>query len=203
MAQMHTWAVTETGTVRRGRGRPPTSHAQKAIRAAATRLFAQHGYSGTSVRDIAAAAGVDPALVSRHFGSKEGLFLSTMTVDEDFRGLVDGPLDELGRAILTRIVTRMDGPGGGVFAALVGALALPEVRASLARSTDEHVIGPLARRLSGPDVDLRARLVGAQLNGLLFSLHVSPDPDLAQRPRAEVLDVYARALQTLIDDPAG
>ncbi|WP_199589324.1 TetR family transcriptional regulator [Blastococcus sp. TF02A-26] len=193
--------MTESGTVRRGPGRPPSSHAQRAIRAAAARLFARHGYSGTSVRDIAAGAGVDPALVNRHFGSKEGLFLATMSVDEDFRGLVDGPLGELGRAILTRVVTRMDGPGGGVFAALVGALALPEVRAHLARSTDEHVVGPLARRLSGPDADLRARLVGAQLHGLLFSLHVSPDPELAQRPRAEVLDAYARALQALIDDP--
>ncbi|RYY97735.1 MAG: TetR/AcrR family transcriptional regulator [Chitinophagaceae bacterium] len=36
-------------------------------------LFAQKGYDGTSVRDIAEAAGVNLAMISYYFGSKEGL----------------------------------------------------------------------------------------------------------------------------------
>ena len=43
------------------------------IRDAALRLFANHGAEGVTVRQIAAAARVSPALVIRHFGSKEGL----------------------------------------------------------------------------------------------------------------------------------
>jgi AcrR family transcriptional regulator len=43
------------------------------IRDAALRLFADHGADGVTVRQIAAAARVSPALVIRHFGSKEGL----------------------------------------------------------------------------------------------------------------------------------
>ncbi len=43
------------------------------IRDAAIALFGAQGYDGTSVRAIAAAAGVSPALVLHHFGSKEGL----------------------------------------------------------------------------------------------------------------------------------
>ena len=43
------------------------------IRDAALRLFADHGAGGVTVRQIAAAAGVSPALVIRHFGSKDGL----------------------------------------------------------------------------------------------------------------------------------
>jgi len=40
----------------------------------AERLFADGGYDGTSIRDIAARAGVQAAVVGYHFGSKEELF---------------------------------------------------------------------------------------------------------------------------------
>jgi AcrR family transcriptional regulator len=43
------------------------------IRDAALALFGTHGFDGASVRDIAARAGVSPALVMHHFGSKEAL----------------------------------------------------------------------------------------------------------------------------------
>lgn len=40
----------------------------------AERLFAEHGFSGTSVRDISAASGVNQALIAYYFGGKEGLY---------------------------------------------------------------------------------------------------------------------------------
>ena len=43
------------------------------IRNAALRLFADHGPAAVSVRQIAEAAGVSPALVLHHYGSKAGL----------------------------------------------------------------------------------------------------------------------------------
>jgi AcrR family transcriptional regulator len=44
----------------------------------ARRLFWSRGYSNVSVRQIASAAGVDVALISRYFGSKLGLFKATL-----------------------------------------------------------------------------------------------------------------------------
>jgi TetR/AcrR family transcriptional regulator, regulator of cefoperazone and chloramphenicol sensitivity len=57
--------------------RPPTlmsdPTAKSRVREAALVLFAENGVAGTSLRAIAAAAGVSPGLVIHHFGSKDGL----------------------------------------------------------------------------------------------------------------------------------
>ena len=47
--------------------------ARARIRDAAIRLFAERGIDGTTVRDIAQAAGVSPGLLRHHFGSKDAL----------------------------------------------------------------------------------------------------------------------------------
>ena len=44
-----------------------------AIRNAALRLFADRGPDAVTVREIATQAGVSPALIVHHFGSKDGL----------------------------------------------------------------------------------------------------------------------------------
>jgi TetR/AcrR family transcriptional regulator, regulator of cefoperazone and chloramphenicol sensitivity len=47
--------------------------ARARIRQAAMAQFAEHGFERTTIRGIAAAAGVSPGLVRHHFGSKQGL----------------------------------------------------------------------------------------------------------------------------------
>jgi AcrR family transcriptional regulator len=61
--------------MKRGRNRPPASRApgRKALIQAGLKLFAEHGFAGTSIRDLAARAGVSQGLVRNHFGSKDGL----------------------------------------------------------------------------------------------------------------------------------
>lgn len=56
-------------------GHPATEDltARARIRDAAIELFAERGMDGTTVRDIAQAAGVSPGLLRHHFGSKEAL----------------------------------------------------------------------------------------------------------------------------------
>ena len=46
---------------------------------AARRLFAKANYGNVGIREIGAAAGVNPALISRYFGSKRNLFLADST----------------------------------------------------------------------------------------------------------------------------
>lgn len=56
---------------------------------AALKLFAEHGYAGASVRDVAAAAGVKPATIYAHYASKEHLLAELCRVghDEHYRAV--------------------------------------------------------------------------------------------------------------------
>lgn len=59
-------------------GAVPACSAARQILATAGRLFAERGYEGTSVHDIASAAGVSKAAVFHHFASKQALYLAAL-----------------------------------------------------------------------------------------------------------------------------
>ena len=52
-----------------------------AILQAAKAEFAEHGYDRANIRAIAAIASIDPSMVMRYFGNKEGLFAAAVDVD--------------------------------------------------------------------------------------------------------------------------
>lgn len=58
--------------------RPGDEPTAAALIAAAVEVMAVHGYHGTSVRDIAAAAGTSPAILYHHFSSKHALLLTIL-----------------------------------------------------------------------------------------------------------------------------
>ena len=90
------------------------------ILVAARSHFSADGYEATGVREIAASAGVNPALVIRHFGSKERLFIDTIGADSSWGDVLDGPLEEIGsRAV--RAVLRGHRHGYRAFGAMLRA----------------------------------------------------------------------------------
>jgi AcrR family transcriptional regulator len=171
-------------------------HSRVAIRDAAVRLFAEQGYAGTSVRDIAGAAGVDPALVIRHFRSKEGLFLDTMRLEFDDLDL-DGPLDTLGERLI-RSLLDADDHVRGVYLALLRASDAGGISSSLRAAHEEGFVAPLAARLTGEDAALRARLAAALVGGLFYALWVVRDDELLATPHAELARRYGALLQPLV-----
>ena len=79
--------VTDRSSAGRGR-RPGAPDTRAEILGAARSLFAARGFAGTSVRAIAAEAGVDPALVHHYFGTKDDLFVAALQLPVDPRELL-------------------------------------------------------------------------------------------------------------------
>ncbi|WP_026454171.1 TetR/AcrR family transcriptional regulator [Saccharomonospora iraqiensis] len=176
---------------------------REAIRAAAGRLFREHGFAGTAVRDIAAEAGADPALVIRHFGTKELLFLDTMHLSMDDEPLLDVPPEDLGRRFV-EVLLDSDDATRDVYLALLRGSGTPRIADRLKDVHETAFVRPLRARLSGPDADTRARLAGALVSGLLYALWVVGDEQLLATDRRDLVARYGALLQhTLTPDGSG
>lgn len=167
------------------------------IRRCAARRFCRDGYASTSVRAIAADAGVDPALVIRYYGSKEELFLKTLPVQGFWDDMLAGPLQSLGERLVDFVLSRASDEMLRIHTTLVRASDSPAVRARLYEIVDRSFIELLSERLPGPDPVLRARLIAAQVGGLLQSLSIS-DEALRDYDRATVATVYGQAIQSTV-----
>ncbi|HEU5107853.1 MAG TPA: TetR family transcriptional regulator, partial [Micromonosporaceae bacterium] len=84
--------------------RPGQTETREDILAAARRLFGERGYDGTTIRGIAAEAGVNPALVHHFFGTKDRMFVAALNLPIDpvtvVARLTDGPREETAQRLL-------------------------------------------------------------------------------------------------------
>lgn len=161
--------------------------------ATARRMFAERGYDKTSLRDIAAAAGVDPALIRHYFGSKAELFRATVGWPFDPEQFGARILGE-GRADLPERLTRaffelweQPDTRAPLLAILRGA-ATHEESAALVRQFIEQRLYPLiATALTGPDAALRVDLAMGQLLGIAYLRHVLRIEPIASRTAEELI----------------
>ncbi|GAA0470475.1 TetR family transcriptional regulator [Actinoplanes capillaceus] len=166
------------------------------IRNAATRLFRERGFARTSVRDIAAQAATNPALVIRHFGTKELLFLDTMHLTIDDEPLLDVPLERFGERFIEVLLA--DDDIRGVYLALVHGSNEQRIRARLQDIHERTFVEPVRARLAGPDADIRARLAAAVVGGLLYALWVVEDEHLVTADRPVLVARYGALLQAAL-----
>ncbi|MEZ0448904.1 TetR family transcriptional regulator [Cellulomonas sp. ICMP 17802] len=178
-----------------------TETGREAVERHARTMFEQQGYAGTSVRALATAAGVDPALVIRWFGSKEELFLRVMSLAERPLPDLGGPTGSLGERLVEfalapdQISVRRD------LTALIRASDSSSVRSRLRHVTRTLFVERLVDRLEGPHAELRAHLIASQLGGLLQSWDVAEDESLLAASRERIVALYGPAVQALIDPP--
>jgi AcrR family transcriptional regulator len=185
---------------RRGRPRGGESGTRERIIAAAVEVFAESGYDGTTMRAIAARAGVDSALLHHYFGTKADLFTETigapMRPDVDIPSLLEGPVELLGEHVVRYVLEAWEQPdtrkrGVVLLRAGIGnRLATPLLSEFLQR----ELFSKIAARLDTPDSALRASLVASQVAGLLITRHVLRLPAIAE---ASVDELVARVAPTV------
>lgn len=169
------------------------------IRVAAARLFRERGFARTSVRDIAAQAVTNPALVIRHFGTKELLFLDTMQFTIDDEPLLDVPLERFGERFIELVLSEDD--IRGVYLALVRGSNEAQIKVRLQAIHERTFVRPVRARLAGPDADLRARIAAAVVGGLLYALWVVEDEALLAADRSGLIAHYGALLQQALTGP--
>ena len=184
----------------RGR-RPGGSDSRERILEAARARFAAHGYDRTRVRDVAADAGVDAALVHYYFATKDGLFAAAMQLPvrpaEVIGPLVDAGVDGLGERMLRTLLAVWDQPSNqaALLALVSGAAGHAGAAAALREFVGREIVGRVAA-VSDP---LRATLVASQIMGLIAARYVARIEPLASLPADEVVPLVAPTLQRYLD----
>ncbi|ESW99958.1 TetR family transcriptional regulator [Mesorhizobium sp. LSJC268A00] len=134
---------------------------------AARRLFSEHGYDGTSIRDVAAQASIDPAMVIRYFHSKDELFARAAVVDLQ---LPDQRIDPtaIGETLIRRFLVNWEGQANGPgMIILLRSAASNEHAAEKVRDVFANQVRPMVASIGDPaDAGRRAGLVASQLLGL-------------------------------------
>ncbi|NJP92571.1 TetR/AcrR family transcriptional regulator [Nonomuraea sp. FMUSA5-5] len=168
---------------------------------AAQQSFAERGYTATTIRGVATAADVDPALVLQFFGSKDGLFDAALRVDPPTRSLLtlvhESDADVLGERLLRRYLELWETPGTGarLLAVVRGSAASPSASAMVAAFMSEEVMLPLARAIGADHAELRANLTGAHLLGVATARYVLRVEPLASLDRERLVAIQAPVVQ--------
>ncbi|WP_019854684.1 TetR family transcriptional regulator [Actinopolyspora mortivallis] len=189
------------GNRRRGR-RAGGDETRRALLTAARTAFAENGYDGATVRDIARRAGVDPAMVRHWFGGKERLFTAAVSLPLEparlLPDLLDGPRERLGERVLGTFLRTWDEAGGGEFTALVRSVSDREEAGRMLREfLTSTLLEPLLRELRADRTGLRAALCASQLVGLgmiRYVIRLSPldeaDVETVTRTMAPTVQHY-------------
>jgi AcrR family transcriptional regulator len=180
---------------------PRRSDATKAaILAAAREQFAASGYQAATIRSIATAAGIDPSMVMRYYGNKEGLFAAAAEFDLQLPDLQALPREGVGAALVAHFMDRWE--DDEALMALLRTAVTNEAAAERMRSMFASQVAPAIARLLGlprSAAALRAGLVATQLLGLALCRYVLKLPPVVGLSRAEVVRRVAPAVQGYLD----
>lgn len=166
------------------RRRNDAARSRALLVAAATALFDERGYQAATIRDIAARAGVDAALIARYFGGKEGLYLAALAQEPEPTQALD-PSSLVAR-LLDKSERRRHSP-----------LTLAMVSPMLGESIREQVRPLIERRLTKPLVEWLTR-AGARDPQLLGELLVASTVGISLTRSSGTLRTLSSASPTQI-----
>jgi AcrR family transcriptional regulator len=195
------------GQRRPGRWRSGAESRERLL-AAARSAFAQYGYDKATIRQIAAEARVDPAMVHYFFTTKSKLFATAMELPANpadrVASLLDGGLDGLGSQIIRHFLQVWDDAGSfEPMCALLRSAPTDNQSAGLLREFIQgEILGQVARVIGTDDAALRAELVGSQLMGIALARYVVRIEPLASASPDTIVAWLGPAMQRYLTDPS-
>ncbi|MEV3855329.1 TetR family transcriptional regulator [Streptomyces sp. NPDC050095] len=165
------------------------------ILTAARERFAADGYERATIRAIARDARIDPSMVMRYYGNKEGLFAAAVALDLRIPDPAGIPREEIGRAMIGHFVDLWE--ENEVLTALLRVGATNPAAAARMQDVVRDQLVPVARQTcADPEqAPARAALVASQTLGLAMTRYVLRFPASVALSRAEILDWLGPTIQ--------
>jgi AcrR family transcriptional regulator len=184
---------------RPGRWRTGAESKQRILDAARA-LFREHGYGATTVRAVAAAAGVDSAMVFYFFGSKQGLFAAAIEMSAQLPPAIESifadGLDGLGERIIRTLVETIDASGRTPLTVLTRSARTNDQSETLIREyIDREITSRVATLLGTPDAAFRAGMVNVQLLGLTMARYIVRIEPIASSSVDELVSRFGPLVQ--------
>ncbi|MET0693873.1 MAG: TetR family transcriptional regulator [Propionibacteriaceae bacterium] len=176
---------------------------RRAILEAARSQFAARGFDGANLRAIGAEASIDPSMVMRYFGSKEGLFAAAVDVDLLLPDLAAWPSADHGLVLIRHFLRRWEGDlSDHVLVMLMrSALTNDKVAEQLRTRAFEQLHLMLEPVVAPDELDRRAGLVVSQVLGVALTRYILRLPAIADRSAEALITDLAPVVQHYLHGP--
>ncbi len=176
---------------------------------AARAAYGARGYLNTTVKGVAAAAGVTPDVVKRYYANREALFAAAMRQPVDpaasIAQLLAPGIDGLGERMVRVTLRMLDDPETReqlADLAKAGAGA-SKATASLREFLESALVDRVVRALGVPDARMRVTLATSYLLGVATSRYVLALEPLASATEDEIVALVGPAVQAALTTPTG
>lgn len=162
--------------------------------------FSRESYDDVGMRDIAGDVGVDAALVSRYFGSKEELFETVLESCDNGGALMSADRETFGQRVAHEVIferkseTKLKG-----LLILLRSIASTKAMEIVQRSATKRFYGPFADWVGGDDAAVSARMAAAFIMGMAVSREVTGGFGFSAEQCERMADRMGRILQGIID----
>lgn len=186
--------------------RPGPTVTRDEILVAARRLFGERGFAGTTVRAVAAEAGVRPGLLHHFFGTKEQLFAAAVDFPVDpalaLPLILEGPREDLGERLARFLISVWSRPATRApLQALLRSAMGDERAAAMLRDLLGSVLFSRIATATGASPLAVATAAGQAVGVMLLRYVVAVEP-LASASEEEVVALLAPTLQACLEGPA-
>ncbi|GHG39868.1 TetR/AcrR family transcriptional regulator [Streptomyces zaomyceticus] len=158
-----------------------------AILEAARERFASDGYDRATIRAIARDAGIDPSMVMRYYGNKEGLFAAASEIEIGLPELGSLPAQHIGAVLVTHFLERWE--RDDVLTGLLRVGVTNTAGAERMQAIFAQQLGPVTRGVCPDPADAprRAALVASQILGMALTRYVLRIPPAVEMSPEEIV----------------
>ena len=181
-----------------------TDDVKRAVLEAARGMYARQGYVNTTIKGVAAAAGVAPDLIRRYYDNREELFAAAMRLPIDpataIAQLLAPGIDGLGERLVRVTLRMLDDPEtrDQIAAMVRDGAGAAKAAAPLREFIESVIIDRVAAALRVPDARMRVALALSYVLGVAGSRYVLRMEPLASATEDEIVRLVAPAVQAAL-----